>query len=258
MRILITNDDGFNADGLKLLEALARHFSDDIIIAAPTSNQTGKGRSISLYQDIECHQLDDKRYLIGGTPADCVILAVNHLCADQKPDLVLSGINHGMNIADDTGYSGTVGGAMEGAVIGIPSIALSQKFPPKKSEQSQPDFTPARQAGQKTLALAIDLAMAWASSRAVINVNFPTTQHGRVKGIRQAPLDNHKGSDQILSGHRPNSYRIGKLNMRAVTPHTDRWWLEQGYITLTPLALDMTAAALMGHAENSSYDFPLD
>ena len=126
MRILITNDDGIDAEGLYLLEALARTLSDDVTIVAPASNQSGTGRSISLHRDIDFHQRDENHYSVGGTPADCVMLALHLLFPDKKPDLVLSGINHGMNVADDIGYSGTVGAAKEAArfVQGLESNSL--------------------------------------------------------------------------------------------------------------------------------------
>ena len=109
MRVLITNDDGLDAEGLYLLEELALQFTDDVCVVAPLSNQSGVGRAISLHKDIEFVRRDERHYGVSGTPADCVMMALNLLYADQKPDLVLSGINHGMNVADDVGYSGTIG-----------------------------------------------------------------------------------------------------------------------------------------------------
>ena len=96
-----------------LLEELALQFTDDVCVVAPLSNQSGVGRAISLHKDIEFVRRDERHYGVSGTPADCVMMALNLLYADQKPDLVLSGINHGMNVADDVGYSGTIGAAME-------------------------------------------------------------------------------------------------------------------------------------------------
>ena len=105
MRVLITNDDGLDAEGLYLLEELALQFTDDVCVVAPLSNQSGVGRAISLHKDIEFVRRDERHYGVSGTPADCVMMALNLLYADKKPDLVLSGINHGMNVADDVGYS---------------------------------------------------------------------------------------------------------------------------------------------------------
>ena len=139
LRILLTNDDGIDAEGLHLLEELALGISQDVTVVAPASNQSGTGRSISLHRDIDFHQRDKTHYSVGGTPADCVMLALHLLYPDKKPDLILSGINHGMNVADDIGYSGTVGAAKEAAINDIAGIALSQRF-----SKGRPDFTPVR------------------------------------------------------------------------------------------------------------------
>lgn len=238
MRILITNDDGIDAEGLHLLEELARTLSDDITVVAPATNQSGTGRSISLDKDIGWQKRDERHYVVEGTPSDCVMLALHVLFCDKKPDLLLSGINHGMNVADDIGYSGTIGGAMEGAIVHIPAIALSQCFGGRL-----PDFTPARTTGKQILemAMAIDIP-----ARTVININFPAAYLGHVKGIRPAILDNHKVSDMILPGDHLHSYRIGPLVMdEQITPKSDRWWIKEGYISVTPLMMDNTALSRM-------------
>ena len=152
MRVLITNDDGLDAEGLYLLEELALQFTDDVCVVAPLSNQSGVGRAISLHKDIEFVRRDERHYGVSGTPADCVMMALNLLYADQKPDLVLSGINHGMNVADDVGYSGTIGAAMEAAIVDVPAVALSQRF-----FQGQMDFTPVKSVGPQVLAAALDI-----------------------------------------------------------------------------------------------------
>lgn len=248
MRILITNDDGIDAEGLHLLEALARTLSDDVTIVAPASNQSGTGRSISLHRDIDFHQRDENHYSVGGTPADCVMLALHLLFPDKKPDLVLSGINHGMNVADDIGYSGTVGAAKEAAINGITGIALSQRF-----AKGQADFTPVKLVGKEVLEAAIKIPM---PERTVLNINFPPAHLGPVKGMRSASLDCHKFSDEILPGDEPGSYRIGPMLMLdEVAPKTDRWWLDRGYVSLTPLKMDMTATDLLSHI--SDKDLPV-
>ncbi len=240
MRILITNDDGIDAEGLHVLEALARTLSDDVTIVAPVANQSGTGRSISLHRDIDFNKRDENHYSVGGTPADCVMLALHLLFRDKKPDLVLSGINHGMNVADDIDYSGTVGAAKEAAINGITGIALSQRL-----AGGSVDFTPVKQVGREVLESAIKINM---PERTVLNINFPPAHLGPVKGMRSASLDCHKFSDEILPGDKPGSYRIGPMLMLdEVAPNTDRWWLEKGYVTLTPLKMDMTATDLLSH-----------
>ena len=127
MRILLTNDDGIHAHGLTVLEALARDLSDDVWIVAPETDQSGLAHSLTLNHPLRARQVRDKVFAVNGTPTDCVIMAVRELMPEE-PDLILSGVNSGQNIADDVTYSGTVAGAMEGALLGIRSIALSQGY----------------------------------------------------------------------------------------------------------------------------------
>ena len=238
MRVLITNDDGLDAEGLYLLEELALQFTDDVCVVAPLSNQSGVGRAISLHKDIEFVRRDERHYGVSGTPADCVMMALNLLYADQKPDLVLSGINHGMNVADDVGYSGTIGAAMEAAIVDVPAVALSQRF-----FQGQMDFTPVKSVGPQVLAAALDIQI---PPRTVLNINFPEARLGPVKGIKSATLDEHKFSDEIMPGHTPNTYRIGPLVMREkVNQDSDRWWLNEGFVTFTPLHMNATDLKLL-------------
>ncbi|MEM8551033.1 MAG: 5'/3'-nucleotidase SurE [Pseudomonadota bacterium] len=127
MRILITNDDGARADGIKLLEEIAREFSDDVWVVAPEFDQSGVSHAISLHEPLRVHEEDERRFFVRGTPADCVVLGVEHIL-DARPDLVLSGVNRGGNMADAIAYSGTVGAAMTALMMGVPAIALSQFF----------------------------------------------------------------------------------------------------------------------------------
>ncbi len=128
MRILLTNDDGINARGLKLLEAVARKLSDDIWIVAPTEEQSGAGHSLTLTPPVRLRRHDERRFSVTGTPTDAVMLALAHVMKDSPPDVILSGINRGANLAEDVTYSGTVSAAMEGALAGVRSIALSQAY----------------------------------------------------------------------------------------------------------------------------------
>ena len=128
MRFLLTNDDGVNARGLKLLEAIARRLSDDIWIVAPAEEQSGAGHSLTLTQPVRLRRHDERRFSVTGTPTDAVMLALAHVMKDNPPDIVLSGINRGANLAEDVTYSGTVSAAMEGALAGVRSIALSQAY----------------------------------------------------------------------------------------------------------------------------------
>jgi 5'-nucleotidase len=125
MRILITNDDGAGAHGLTVLHAIARELSDDIWIVAPEMNQSGASHALTLQVPLRYREIGERAFAVRGTPADCVIMGVRHVLKDKAPDLILSGINHGANLAEDVAYSGTIAGAMEGTLIGIRSIAMS-------------------------------------------------------------------------------------------------------------------------------------
>ena len=128
MRILCTNDDGIHAPGLKTLEAIARALSDDVWIVAPETDQSGVSHSLSLNDPLRLREISDRHFAVKGTPTDCVIMGVRHLMSEARPDLILSGVNRGQNVAEDVSYSGTVAGAIEGTILGVPSIALSQAY----------------------------------------------------------------------------------------------------------------------------------
>lgn len=127
-RILLTNDDGIRARGLQSLQKIAAELSDDVWIAAPAEEQSGAGRSLTLHDPLRVRKIADRSFAISGTPTDAVLMGVQDLIAGKKPDLVLSGVNRGGNVAEDVTFSGTVAGAMQGMQLGIPSIALSQVY----------------------------------------------------------------------------------------------------------------------------------
>src|SRR3954468_6173781 len=130
MRILITNDDGIHAPGLTVYEDIARALSDDVWVVAPETDQSGVSHSLSLNDPLRLREISDRHFAVKGTPTDCVIMGIRHLMHETKPDLVLSGVNRGQNVAEDVSYSGTVAGAIEGTILGVPSIALSQAYGP--------------------------------------------------------------------------------------------------------------------------------
>src|ERR1700733_586548 len=128
MRILVTNDDGIHAEGLDVCEKIARLLSDDVWVVAPEYDQSGVAHSLSLNDPLRLRQIGERRFAVRGTPTDCVIMGARHLLNGHDPDLVLSGVNRGRNAGEDVIYSGTIAGAMEGTVLGIPSVALSQSY----------------------------------------------------------------------------------------------------------------------------------
>ena len=173
MRILVTNDDGIHAEGLDVCEKIARLLSDDVWVVAPEYDQSGVAHSLSLNDPLRLRQVGERRYAVRGTPTDCVIMGARHLLNGHDPDLVLSGVNRGRNAGEDVIYSGTTAGAMEGTVLGIPSVALSQSY---KSRSGQPPHW------ETSLQFAPDIIRRVLAegmpSDVLINVNFPDCAPG--------------------------------------------------------------------------------
>jgi 5'-nucleotidase len=245
MRILLTNDDGVHAPGLKVLEEIARTISDDIWIVAPAEEQSGAGHSLTLTRPLRIRQHGDKHYSVTGTPTDAVMMAVGHLMKDAKPDLVLSGVNRGANLAEDVTYSGTVSAAMEGAISGIKSIALSQVYAREGMGDAVP-FAAARAWGEKVLRPLIDMP---ASPRLLFNVNFPAIDPEAVKGIRVVRQGFHDvDRTMIVEGTDPrgyNYYWFGLGSSSAVPEGSDLAAIAEGYVTVTPLHYDLTQDGAM-------------
>ena len=237
-RILLSNDDGIDAIGLKVLYDIAVQFSDDVWVIAPSENRSGASRSITLRRDVAIQQIGPKRYSCSGTPADCIIFGMSQIL-DQPPDLVLTGINHGMNVADDILYSGTVAGAMEAALLQVPAIALSQRH----GRDNIADYAPSQRFGVAVVRHLLDVGI---PNRVIMNVNFPKTSVNQIKGMKPAFLDRHKLGDIIVVGDVPNHYRLGPLHSDPQKlPGSDRAVLDDGWISLTPLMMDVTAQDVM-------------
>lgn len=239
MKILLTNDDGIHAPGLKVLEAIARTLSDDITIVAPELEQSGQSRAMTLTQPLRLRTLEPGVHAVSGTPSDCVLLAMRELM-EGEPDLLLSGVNKGQNLAEDTSYSGTVAAAMFGMQHNIPSVALSQtqNF---RGRGSCPWET-AEAWGPR--ALKPVLAHGWPDD-AVMNINFPDLDPGDVKGIkvtRQGFRDEQILRTEKREDLRGNHYYWvgygGKLSDPA--DGTDLRAIYDGYVSITPLHVDLT------------------
>ena len=240
MRILLTNDDGINAPGLDVLERIARKLSDDIWICAPSEEQSGAGHSLTLTRPIRVHQHAERRFSVTGTPTDSVTMALKKLMP-QPPDLILSGVNRGANLGDDVTYSGTVSAAIEGALAGIRSIALSQVYSKEGMADTVP-FDAAEAWGERVLRPLIDVPFA---PRTMINVNFPPLPAAGVKGVRVARQGFHdyaRGS--VVEGTDPRGYRYYWFGLYGVehTPghDSDLEAIDAGYVSVTPLQLDLT------------------
>ena len=240
MRILLTNDDGYHAPGLEILETIARTLSDDIWVCAPAEEQSGAGHSLTLSRPVRVRQHEERRWSVSGTPTDAVMMAIGKLMP-AKPDLILSGVNRGANLGDDITYSGTVSAAIEGALAGIKSIALSQVYAREGMGDTVP-FSAAESWGQRVLAPLIAMEQA---PRTVININFPALPADAVQGIRvcrQGFHDYARGS--IVEGTDPRGYRYFWFGLHGIehTPahDTDLEAIADGYISVTPLHLDLT------------------
>ena len=241
MRILLTNDDGVNATGLKVLERIARIFSDDVWIVAPTEEQSGAGHSLTLTRPIRLRKLGERRFCVTGTPTDSVMMAIAHIMKDEAHDLILSGVNRGANLGEDVTYSGTVSAAMEGALAGIPSIALSQSYPREGMGDTVP-FAAAEAWAEQVLRPLLSQPM---EPRTLVNVNFPALPPDRVRGVRVARQGlRDYGRLKIEERTDPRGYRyfwFGLGPMIETPGHsTDLEAIADGYVAVTPLHLDLT------------------
>ena len=245
MRILITNDDGIHAPGLAVLERIAAQLSDDVTVVAPEMDQSGVAHSLSVNDPLRLRKISDRRYAVKGTPTDCVIMGVRHILVDQKPDLVLSGINSGQNIAEDVTYSGTIAGAMEGTILGIPAIALSQAYGVNAYGGSGRDDIHWACAETHGAAVIKKVLEAGFEADIVININFPACPPDMVAGI-SATVQGRRDAlavkiDPRHDG-RGNPYfwiAFGRQNYK-VAPGTDLEALSKNRISVTPLKLDLT------------------
>ncbi len=240
MRILLTNDDGYHAPGMAVLEAIARQLSDDIWVCAPAEEQSGAGHSLTLSRPVRIRQHGERRWSCSGTPTDSVMMAIGKLMP-EKPDLILSGVNRGANLGDDITYSGTVSAAIEGALAGIRSIALSQVYAREGMGDSVP-FEAAETWGAKVLQPLLGIDM---PPRTLINVNFPAVPAAQVQGIRVTRQGFHDyGRGSIVEGTDPRGYRYYWFGLHGIEHSlghdSDLEAIDDRHISVTPLQLDLT------------------
>lgn len=249
MRILITNDDGINAEGLAVLHQIATEVvgpHGEVWTVAPAFEQSGVGHCISYVHPTMIAQLGERRFAAEGSPADCVLAGLGDVMKDCPPDLVLSGVNRGNNSAENTLYSGTIGGAIEAALQGIPAIALSQYFGPDNAQTDDP-FEAARVHGADVVRKLMNAGLDDGENdyRLFYNVNFPPVPAAAVKGTKAVRQGQRYGTKFGVVPHMAPSGRryvwIKGGDQRAATaPDTDAAANLDGYISVTPMRADLT------------------
>lgn len=241
LRILVTNDDGINAPGLKILEKIAHSLSDDVWVVAPEYEQSGASHSLTLVEPLRIRKISKRRFAVDGTPTDCVVMAVNQIVEGRKPDLILSGVNRGANLAEDVTYSGTIAAAMEGTLLGIPSIAMSQVF-------TRPEPIHWGTAEAHGAAVVRKLRRAGWPSDVLINVNFPPVKPRDVKGtVVTVQGRRDVGKIQIHEREDPRGglyYWLGfRRQVGKPGEATDLGAMVREQISVTPLKMNFTHGA---------------
>jgi len=236
-RVLLSNDDGVQAPGLRLLERIVRPLVRELWVVAPELEQSAASHSLTIRQPLRIRQLSRRRFAVNGTPTDAVLLAANHLLKDRRPDLVLSGINRGANLGEDVTYSGTVAAAMEATLLGLPAVALSQS-----TEDGQPVKWATAEHHLPDLLRRL-AATRWPPN-VLINVNFPNVLARSVRGIEAVRQGRRKIGSDLLEGRDPRgeayfwigTQRVDDRNPRATDIHA----VARGSISVTPLHLNLT------------------
>ncbi len=243
MNILLANDDGIDAIGLKHLYKAVEQLDgvSSITIVAPAANRSGASSALTLQQDVRIDEIDSLRFAVHGTPADCVHIALTSNFLPHKPDLILSGINMGANLGDDTIYSGTVGCAIEAHLFGLPAIAFSLISHSEKTIACAEKLT--LDILQKTLARPIP-------NNLLLNVNIPDVSYNEIQGVKTTRLGRRNSAANSSIVQTPNGadennnstwHRVGN----AGTPHdnaadTDFYAVENNFVSVTPLQIDLT------------------
>jgi len=242
-RILVTNDDGIHAPGIKVLERIAKSLSKDVWVVAPESEQSAVAHALTLRRPLRARKISRRRYAIDGTPTDCVLLAVKSLLTDKAPDLVLSGINHGSNIGEDVTYSGTVAAAMEGALLGIPAIALSQG----RLSNGDIHWSAAEHFAPKIIRKLAGVP--WPHD-VLMNVNFPARPPDKITGILPCRQGRRIDGTDVTAGRDPAGRPylwVGVFQSdKPREKRTDLAATAAGAIAITPLHLDLTHRGTLG------------
>lgn len=249
-RILISNDDGIHGPGLEVLERVARSLSDDVWTVVPETEQSGAGHSLTLHHPLRIRQAAERRFAVDGTPTDSVLLAVNHILKDRKPDLVLSGVNRGANLGEDVTYSGTVAAAMEGTLMGIPSIALSQVF-------ASPEPVKWHTAEAHAPEIIAKLIREGWGRNVLMNINFPDVDAEAVSGVEMTCQGKRKIGDDLVERRdprgRPYIWIGPQRRGEDATAGSDLGAIARGAVSITPLCVDLTDRAALTHFQETVF-----
>jgi 5'-nucleotidase len=242
MRILISNDDGISAKGIQILEKVAREFSDDVWVVAPELDQSGASHALTLRDPFRIREVSSKKFAISGTPSDCVMTAMCLLMKDKKPDLVLSGVNNGGNLAEDIIYSGTVAAAIEASILQIPAVAFSLVI----ENQREPQWDMVEHYAQKVIEKILPMQL---RDQIILNVNFPNVSIESVRGIWVTSQGRRVINNDVVKGIDPRGhpyYWIGSADYRMsdiwehVSPGSDLESIANKAISVTPISLNLT------------------
>jgi 5'-nucleotidase len=248
-RVLLTNDDGIDASGLAILEEIACTIAQEVWIVAPEHDRSGTSHSISLHAPLRVSEEGVRRYAVSGTPGDCVVMAVRHLMADAPPSLILSGVNRGANLGVETVFSGTVGGAMTGMLLGIPSIALSQMFTDREN-------VPWETARSRAPAIIRQFAEQGWNRQSCLNINFPAVlpdRAGPVAVARQGA--GFVNGIDVISRVDPRGFIYHWLQFQREqdeeAPEAEAALIAKNFVTVTPLQFERTNDAAFSQLKES-------
>jgi 5'/3'-nucleotidase SurE len=240
LRILVSNDDGVHAPGLEVAEKIARALTDDVWTVVPETEQSGASHSLTVTVPLRIREIGPRKFAIQGTPTDCVMMAVMHIMKDNRPTLVLSGVNRGANLADDVTYSGTVAAAMEGTALGIPSIALSQVF--NYAGREGVDWSSAETHGPAIVKRLVEIG--WPEG-VLININFPNLPADKVTRV-SATYQGQRDPTALSVDERvdargfPYFWIAFRRNFGDPPKGSDLRAAADGEISVTPLHLNLT------------------
>jgi 5'-nucleotidase len=241
-RVLISNDDGIHAPGLKLLEKVIRRLARDVWVVAPDAEQSAASHSLTMRRPLYLRRVGRRRFTVDGTPTDCVLIAIHQVLKNRLPDLVLSGINRGGNLGEDVRYSGTVAAAMEGTLLGIRSMALSQVY----EDGADAPWATAEVWTEEVLRRLPGFE--WPGG-VLLNVNFPAVAATAVTGIEVTKQGRHKIGGTMVEGTDPRGQRYfwiaGDRQQDKELRGTDLAAVNAGAVSVTPLCLDLTHQSSM-------------